>query len=137
MTITVFLWGLDGLGVGECESTVEGGEESSAIACSFSNLSSSTGVSIAPLFITRAGSGGISSKVDTDEDRDFSQYFDEAMSEETGEEDRVLVLLLRCEGFLPLFRVGGRLEAAGLGTPRVFLWRLENGASPNDDLPRM
>ena len=115
MTITV--WRFCGLVLGECDSTVEGGEGSSAIACSFSNLHNSIGDSIGPLVTTRAGSGGISSNVETDEDRDFCQYFDEALSEETGEEDRVLVLRRRCEGFLPLLGVGGWFEDARLGAP--------------------
>src|SRR5579872_5341868 len=124
------------LTLGECESIVEGGEDSSVIVCSCSNLHSSDGDSICSLVIIRPGSGGISSKVETDEDRDLSQNFDEAISEDTGEEDRVLVLRRRCELGFPLLEAAGRGEGSGLGVPWVLLWRLVNGASPNDDLPR-
>ena len=123
--------------VGECGLAVEGGEESPGIACAFSNLFSLTGDSIGPLVVTRPGSGGISSQVKTDGGRDFRQYFDEALSEDAGEEHRVLVLRRRYEGLLPLLMAGGRCEEAGRGTPWVFLGRLVNGASPKNDPPRM
>src|ERR1700753_4341426 len=113
---------------------VEGGEESSVIVCS-SNLLNSDGDNIRSICITRSGSGGISSRVETGEDRNFSPYFDEAISRGTGEEDRVLVLCRRFVGFFPLSEIGGLGEGVGLGRPWVLLCRLANAMSPNDDLP--
>jgi hypothetical protein len=101
MTIA-FLWCKDGLAAGECESMVEGREGKSAIACSFSNMYNLFCDSIGPLATTCFGSRGIPSNVEIDEDHDFCQYFNEALSEETGEEHRVLVIGQQWEGFLPL-----------------------------------
>lgn len=73
------------------------------------------------LGVSRPGSGGTSSEVEADEDRDFRRYFHNAMSEATGEGGRVLVLCRRCERYFPPLETGVLGEETRLENPWMLL----------------